>query len=145
MARLLGRGGQARVTEASGMSRNTVIAGTREVAGGVGPSERVRAKGAGPKLLIDTRPGLLEALDEQRQMTRTRGRGRIGTEMHAKHTCDDIWPGQTGRRARALDQAGRRAPRSCTNANAQLRWSERSLSVHFCTDPPATPTRVVRR
>ena len=46
------------------MSRNTVIAGTREVAGGAGPSERVRAKGAGPKLLIDTRPGLLEALDE---------------------------------------------------------------------------------
>ena len=36
MARLLGRGGQARVTEASGMSRNTVIAGTREIATGVG-------------------------------------------------------------------------------------------------------------
>ena len=64
MARLLGRGGQARVTEASGMSRNTVISGTRELAVGVGPSERVRAKGAGPKALIDTRPGLLEALDE---------------------------------------------------------------------------------
>ena len=64
MAKLLGRGGQARVTEASGMSRNTVISGTREIALGVGPSDRVRAKGAGPKLLIDTRPGLLEALDE---------------------------------------------------------------------------------
>ena len=46
------------------MSRNTVIAGTREIATGVGRSDRVRAKGAGPKLLIDTRPGLLEALDE---------------------------------------------------------------------------------
>ena len=46
------------------MSRNTVIAGTREIATGVGPSDRVRAKGAGPKALIDTRPGLLEALDE---------------------------------------------------------------------------------
>ena len=64
MAVLLGRGGQARVTEASGMSRNTVISGTREVKLGVGPSDRVRAKGAGPKFLIDTRPGLLEALDE---------------------------------------------------------------------------------
>ena len=64
MATLLGRGGQARVTEASGMSRNTVISGTREIVGGVGPSDRVRAKGAGPKALIDTRPGLLEALDE---------------------------------------------------------------------------------
>lgn len=44
--------------------RNTVISGTREIATGVGPSDRVRAKGAGPKALIDTRPGLLEALDE---------------------------------------------------------------------------------
>ena len=64
MATLLGRGGQAAVTEASGMSRNTVISGTREIAIGVGPLDRVRAKGAGPKSLIDTRPGLLEALDE---------------------------------------------------------------------------------
>ena len=64
MAMLLGRGGQARVTEASGMSRNTVISGTREITLGVGPSGRVRAKGAGPKPLIETQPGLLEALDE---------------------------------------------------------------------------------
>jgi hypothetical protein len=61
---MLGRGGQARVSEAFGMSRNTVIAGMREVADGVEPSTRVRAPGAGPKPLIDTQPGLLEALDE---------------------------------------------------------------------------------
>jgi hypothetical protein len=63
-AAMLGRGGQARVTEASGMSRNTVIAGMREVAEGAQPSTRVRAPGAGPKPLIDSQPGLLEALDE---------------------------------------------------------------------------------
>jgi Rhodopirellula transposase DDE domain len=61
---MLGRGGQARVAEASGMSRNTVITGMREIAEGAGPSTRVRAPGAGPKPLIDTQPGLLEALDE---------------------------------------------------------------------------------
>jgi hypothetical protein len=63
-AEMLGRGGQARVTEASGASRSTVIAGMKEVKTGVVPSDRVRAAGAGPKRLADTQPGLLEALDE---------------------------------------------------------------------------------
>jgi hypothetical protein len=63
-ADMLGRGGQARVAEASGMSRSTVIAGSKELAGGRPLSVRVRARGAGPKELVDTQPGLLEALDE---------------------------------------------------------------------------------
>ena len=63
-AELLGRGGQARVTDASGMSRNTVIAGSKELADGPAVTGRVRAPGAGPKRLVDTQPGLLEALDE---------------------------------------------------------------------------------
>jgi hypothetical protein len=63
-AEMLGRGGQARVTEASGASRSTVIAGMKEVKSGVAPSDRVRAVGAGPKRLADTQPGLVEALDE---------------------------------------------------------------------------------
>jgi hypothetical protein len=63
-AEMLGRGGQARVTEASGMSRSTVIAGMKEVAGGASPTGRVRAPGAGPKTAVDTQPGLAEALDE---------------------------------------------------------------------------------
>jgi len=61
---MLGRGGQARVTEASGMSRSTGITGMKEVAEGPTPSGRVRAPGAGPKALVDTQPGLAEALDE---------------------------------------------------------------------------------
>ena len=64
MAVALGRGGVARVAEASGMSRNTVISGMKELRAGAGPSDRVRAVGAGRKFLIDLQPGLLEALDE---------------------------------------------------------------------------------
>ena len=65
MGHLLGRGGQARVTEASGMSRSTVSSGMKEVASGVVPTGgRVRAAGAGPKELIDVQPGLLSALNE---------------------------------------------------------------------------------
>jgi hypothetical protein len=63
MVEVLGRGGQARVAEATGMSRNTLIAGAVELAGGVGPSERVRRPGAGRKKAIDLDPELLVVLD----------------------------------------------------------------------------------
>jgi transposase len=64
MAVALGRGGQARVVEATGMSSSTVLAATKEVRAGVEPSERQRRPGAGVKPAIETQPGLLEALDE---------------------------------------------------------------------------------
>ena len=59
----LGRGGQARVVEASGMSSSTVNTATQEVRAGVEPSQRQRRRGAGDKPAIDKQPGLLEALD----------------------------------------------------------------------------------
>jgi len=64
LARSLGRGGPTRVAEASGLSRNTVISGAREMADGAGPSARVRAPGAGRRFLIDEQPGLLQELDD---------------------------------------------------------------------------------
>ncbi len=63
IAAVLGRGGATRVTEASGLSRNTVISGMRELEAGAGPWERVRAPGAGRRMLIDEQPGLLAELD----------------------------------------------------------------------------------
>jgi hypothetical protein len=63
-AEMLGRGGKSAVASASGMSRNTVIKAQGEVEAGIEPSERLRAPGGGDKSLIDTQPGLLEALDE---------------------------------------------------------------------------------
>jgi Rhodopirellula transposase DDE domain len=64
VARALGRGGSTRVSEASGLSRNTVIAGVKELAAGAEASARVRAPGAGRRFLIDEQPGLLVALDD---------------------------------------------------------------------------------
>jgi transposase len=64
MSEMLGRGGKTAVAEASGMSRNTVIKAEGEVRAGVEPSTRLRAPGGGDKSLLDTQPGLLEALDE---------------------------------------------------------------------------------
>jgi hypothetical protein len=63
MAEVLGRGGQARVAEAAGISRNTVIAGTKDLAEGAQLQGRVRRVGAGPKRKVDLDPDLLVLLD----------------------------------------------------------------------------------
>jgi Rhodopirellula transposase DDE domain len=63
-ARALGRGGIAVVTRQTGLSRNTVKRGIRELEEGVEFGVgRVRAAGAGRKRAIDQDPELLEALD----------------------------------------------------------------------------------
>ncbi len=64
MAEALGRGGQARVVEASGMSSSTVYKSVAEVRAGIEPSDRQRSVGGGDKPATDKQPGLLEALDE---------------------------------------------------------------------------------
>jgi hypothetical protein len=64
MSEMLGRGGKTAVATASGMSRNTVIKAEGEVVAGIEPSDRLRAAGGGDKSLLDSQPGLLEALDE---------------------------------------------------------------------------------
>ena len=63
MAEALGRGGQVRVVEASGMSTSTMSKAVREVRAGIEPSQRQRAEGGGDRPAIDKQPGLLEALD----------------------------------------------------------------------------------
>ena len=63
MVEVLGRGGQARVAEATGMSRNTLIDGAKDLAGRPVLSDRVRRPGAGPKRKIDLNPELLVMLD----------------------------------------------------------------------------------
>jgi hypothetical protein len=64
MARLLGRGGPTVVARASGMSRNTVLAGAAAVDAGEEPTGRVRAEGGGRPQLIDLDPDLLTNLDD---------------------------------------------------------------------------------
>ncbi|MGH9024027.1 MAG: ISAzo13 family transposase [Acidimicrobiia bacterium] len=64
MVAALGRGGQARVVEASGLSSSTVFKATQEVRAGTEPSSRQRLAGGGDRPAIDKQPGLLEALDE---------------------------------------------------------------------------------
>lgn len=63
VAQMLGGGGQARVAEATGMSRNTVISGARELAEGATASERVRRPGAGRKKATELDPEILVVLD----------------------------------------------------------------------------------
>jgi hypothetical protein len=65
VAEAFGRGGTTWVTEASGLSRNTVIDGRREIESGVVPTAgRVRAPGAGRRQRVDEQPGLVMELDD---------------------------------------------------------------------------------
>ncbi|MGH9017380.1 MAG: ISAzo13 family transposase [Acidimicrobiales bacterium] len=64
LAEALGRGGQARVVEGSGMSSSTVYKAVSEVRAGIEPSDRQRAVGGGDRPAVDKQPGLFEALDE---------------------------------------------------------------------------------
>ena len=67
-ARALGRGGVTRVMEATGMSRQRVTSGVKEIeasgAGGVRATGRVRAAGGGRKRLAERDPGLAEDLEK---------------------------------------------------------------------------------
>jgi transposase len=60
---LLGRGGKTAVAEASGLARNTVIAGAKEIRSGASASDRVRRPGGGRPRAIDLDPNLLVELD----------------------------------------------------------------------------------
>ena len=65
-ARALGHGGITRVVEATGLSRNTVRAGLRELERGVSAAQagqRTRRPGGGRKRLTDHDPGLAAALE----------------------------------------------------------------------------------
>lgn len=62
MVDVLGRGGQARAAEPTGLSRSTLLAGAAELAGGAGPSDRVRRPGGGRKKATDLGPDPLVIL-----------------------------------------------------------------------------------
>jgi transposase len=64
VAKMLGRGGPTVVAKASGLSRNTVNDGVKEVEGRAGPSDRVRRQGGGRPRRIDEDPDLLLDLDD---------------------------------------------------------------------------------
>lgn len=61
-ARVLGHGGIAAMSRATGVREGTVARGAREVESGVAPLGRVRAVGAGRKRLAETDRGLVPAL-----------------------------------------------------------------------------------
>ena len=98
-ARALGRGGIARVVEATRMSRNTVRVGLSELEQGAdapaqetAPSRRTRRPGGGRKRLSDHDPDLVKAL-ERRLEPATRGDPESPlrwTSLSARHLADAL-------------------------------------------------------
>ena len=63
-SRAIGYGGDAVVSDATGLARQTIRAGRREIEAGVGNTGRVRRAGAGRPGIEKTQPGLLKALEQ---------------------------------------------------------------------------------
>ena len=60
----LGRGGISAVSRACGLSRKAIYKGIAEIRQGVGPGEgRIRRPGAGRKPIVQSDPGILDALE----------------------------------------------------------------------------------
>lgn len=60
----IGYGGDALVSEATGIARQTIRNGRREIEQGIEPAARIRRPGAGRPRLKDRQPGLKAALEE---------------------------------------------------------------------------------
>ena len=59
----IGYGGDALVSSATGLARETIRKGRREISQGQTPTDRVRRPGAGRPRLEQSQPGLLAALE----------------------------------------------------------------------------------
>lgn len=59
----IGYGGDALVSSATGLARETIRKGRREIAAGEPVTDRVRAPGAGRPRIEDEQPGILAALE----------------------------------------------------------------------------------
>ena len=59
----IGYGGDALVSAATGLARETIRTGRRELAAGVAPTTRIRRAGAGRPGIGDTQPGVTAALE----------------------------------------------------------------------------------
>jgi len=64
LANIFGRGGLTVVAKASGMSRNTVMDGSRQAHEGASPSKRVREEGGGRPRLSEIDPELVSVLSD---------------------------------------------------------------------------------
>jgi len=91
-ARSLGHGGIVAVARASGSSRSRVQAGVAELERGEDPAGRVRRPGAGRKSVVQTDPGVVDALLSLVEPTR-RGDPESAlcwTTLSLKHLVDEL-------------------------------------------------------
>ena len=130
-ARLVGRGGITVVAEVTGMSRNTVIAGTKAFDGGEEPSDRVRAEGGGRRRVEDKDPSLLRdlqalveadsrgdpmsplrwTLESTRQLAAVRDHGNFALSGHSTFAVSTPWPTPDGVAGWGLGRAWVTSPR----------------------------------
>ena len=118
----IGYGGDALVSSATGLARETIRKGRREISQGQTPTDRVRRPGAGRPRLEQSQPGLLAALEA---------------------LVDPLTRGARVTRSTPRLRRGRSSPVSrppCRKLRtARQKWSARSRSPAIRPSRPALP------
>ena len=146
-ARAIGRGGIARVVEATGMSRGTVRAGLKELdsdavsePSGEAPAGRVRRPGGGRKRVTDLDPGLTAALERQLEPT-TRG----DPESPLRWTCKSAARLADGVTAEGHPVSERSVNRMLHDLGYSLQANRKTLEGRQHPDRDAQFRRIDRR
>jgi hypothetical protein len=154
-ASALGRGGVTAVSLATGVARNTITAGLRELEHRrAHPEEdlavRIRRPGAGRKLLTETDPGLQPALDtlvdpatrghpESPLRWTCKSTGKLAEELQAQgHAVSDRTVARLLKQAGYSLQANRKTREGASHPdrNAQFEYINRQVIAHGKRDQP---------
>ena len=154
-ASALGRGGVTAVSLATGVARNTITAGLRELEyrrahPGEGAAVRIRRPGAGRKLLTATDPGLQQALDtlvdpatrghpESPLRWTCKSTAKLAEELQAQgHAVSDRTVARLLKQAGYSLQANRKTREGASHPdrNAQFEYINRQVIAHERRDQP---------
>ena len=105
----IGYGGDALVSSATGLARETIRKGRRQLARGEPPSSRIRAPGAGRPGIEQDQPGVVAALEALVDPL-TRGDPDIATAVDVQEPRETGGGVERAGMARELDYGGSPAP-----------------------------------
>jgi hypothetical protein len=149
-SRAIGYGGDAVVSAATGLARQTIRKGRGEIEAGVTPADRVRRAGGGRKRLQETQPGLEQALERLVDPV-TRGDPtsplRWTCKSRAKLAaalCQEGWSVSSTSVGRMLNQLGyrlqsvrkRNEGTSHPDRNAQFEYINATADAYLCQGEP---------
>ena len=136
----IGYGGDAVVSSATGLARETVRKGRREIARGEPPTSRIRAPGAGRPGIEQNQPGVLAALEALVDPL-TRGDPTSPLRWTCKSPREAGGDAERAGMARELDHRGSVAPPFGLPIAVGAQTCRKARSIRTATSSSSTSTR----